>query len=389
MTANLYEQGNHYHVMLSWRQNGKRKQKSITTGIPIQGSNKRKAEAARKAILAEWESKVTDNFTDLLFSDYLLQWLETTRYSIADTTYHSYRNTIEKKICPYFSERKIKLNELKAYHIQDFYTWMLNKGNVSANTIHHYHANIHKALRNAYEMDRIKENPASKVTLPKKEQFKGDYYTPGELRKLVDVVRGTKLEIPVMLVSWFGMRRGEIVGCRWDAINFETKTLYVRGTVTDKGNGTQTENLTYRDYAKTPSSIRTFPLEPDMIAYLKRLKGTQAENRILVGREYNQQWKDFLCVDETGNLVQPEYISYTFPYVLKKHGLRRIRFHDLRHTNATLLLEEGATLKEVQDWMGHKSLSTTADTYAHVQAKAKKRLAETMSGLLTGESPIC
>ena len=382
MTANLYEKNGKYHVMLSWYQGKTRKQKSIATGIPITGNNKRKAEAAKKQIVKEWEAKITDNFTDILFSDYLMQWLESIRHSIAETTYYGYKATIENQICPYFTEKQIKLHELKPFHIQDFYTWKMDTGGISGNTIHHYHANIHKALRNAYEMERIKENPASKVTLPQKERFKGDYYRPDELRKLIEVVKGTKLEIPVMLVSWFGMRRGEIVGCRWDAVDFETKTLYMCGTITDKGSGTQTENLTYRNFGKTPSSIRTFPLTNEMVSYLKALRHSQLENRLLCGNGYNQKWFDFICVDQIGNLIQPEYISYMFPKVLKKHGLRKIRFHDLRHTNATLLLEEGATMKELQDWMGHKSLSTTADTYTHVQAKAKLRLAETMSGLL-------
>lgn len=385
MTATLREKNDRYHVILSWQQNGKRMQKSVATGIPVQGNNKRKAEAARKSILGEWETRITGNFTDILFSDYLLQWLESMKHSIAETTYHSYKNTIEKSICPYFAERRIKLHDLKAYHIQDFYTWMLTKSKVSANTIHHYHANIHKALRNAYEMERIAENPASKVTLPQKGKFKGAYYTPDELKSLIEVVKGTKLEVPLMLVSWFGMRRGEIVGCRWDAINFETKTLYMCGTVTDKGDGTRKENLVYRNLGKTPASIRTFPLTDGMVSYFKELKKRQVENRLLAGSEYNTQWLDFICVDEVGDLITLEYISCSFNRVLAKHGLRHIRFHDLRHTNATLLLEEGATLKELQDWMGHKSMATTADIYSHVQHKAKRRLSESISNLLADE----
>ena len=383
MTANLYERYGMYQIMLSWQQDGKRNQKTVATGIPTHGNNKRKAEAERKRVLDEWEEKVTENFLDILFSEYLKQWLESVKHSIAETTYFGYKGTIEHQICPYFSQRKIKLHELKPHHIQTFYTWKMKKDGITGNTIHRYHANIHKALKDAARTELIKDNPASKVILPKKEKFKGAYYTPEELRKLVDVAKGTKLEIPVMLVSWFGMRRGEIVGVRWNAINYEARTLYMCGTVTDKGERTQTENLTYRHFGKTPASIRTFPLTDEMVMYLKALRSKQLENRLLAGSEYNTKWQDFVCVDEMGDLIQPEYIGYTFPKLLEKHGFRKIRFHDLRHTNATLLLEEGATLKEVQDWMGHKSFATTADTYAHVQTKAKQRLAETMAGLLS------
>ena len=387
MTAILRERNGKYHVQLAWYQGKERKQKSVATGIPVKGNNKREAEAERKRILSAWEEKVAVNHSDILFSGYLKEWLETAKYSVKENTYHEYKQMIERRICPYFEEKGITLQDLKPYHIQAFYRRKMDIDKVSANTIHRYHSTIHKALRNAYETDRIAENPArkGKITLPQKEQFRGDYYTPDELRKLVDVARDTKLEVPIMLESWFGMRRGEIVGVRWSSINFETKTLYMNGTVTDKGSGSRSENLTYRNYAKTPSSIRTFPLEDDILLYLKALRSKQAANRLLAGREYNQQWGDFVCVDEMGNLIHPEYISRTFPILLRKHGLRKIRFHDLRHTNATLLLEQGASLKEIQVWMGHKSFSTTADTYAHVQANAKKRLAETMRDILANK----
>jgi len=200
MTTCLVIRKTHYHAVFVWQQDGKRKQKSISTGIPVKGNNKRKAEAEMKRLQQEWAGKVAEKHTDILFSDYMLQWLESIRHTIADTTYHSYRNTIERRICPYFAKRKIKLCDIKAYHIQDFYTFMLNEGNVSTNTIHHYHANIHKALRNAYEMDRITENPASKVALPQKEKFRGDYYIPDELRALLNVVKGTKMEVPSVCV---------------------------------------------------------------------------------------------------------------------------------------------------------------------------------------------
>ena len=385
MTANLYEKNDRYHVMLSWYQNEKRKQKSIATGIPTQGNNKRKAEAVRKQALEDWQEKVADNFQEILFSDYLSQWLEMIKYSIADTTYSEYKSAIDNRISPYFAKLKISLHDLKPHHIQAFYTWKMSDGEVSGNTIHHYHANISKALKDAVKLGHIKSNPAERVTLPKKEKYKADFYTTDELRKLLSIVNGTKLEVPVMFACWFGMRRGEIVGARWDAIDFQSKTFYMRGTITDKGEGTQTENLAYHSFGKTPASIRAFPLTDEMVTYLKAIKCEQSNNRILAGGEYSEKWHEFVCVDKVGNLIQPEYISYTFPKVLAKNGLRKIRFHDLRHTNATLLLEDGASMKDVQDWMGHKSFSTTADTYAHVQTRAKQRLSESMTNLLSGE----
>ena len=171
---------------------------------------------------------------------------------------------------------------------------------------------------------------------------------------------------------------------RWDAINLEAKTLSVLGTVTNKGSGTPAENEVYRTTGKTKTSIRTFPLSESQVRYLKALRSRQAENRLLCGNAYNTDYADFVCVDEIGNRLRLGYITAAFPKTLTRLGLRRIRFHDLRHTNITLLLESGASLKELQDWAGHSNFSTTADIYAHVQSKAKEKLTETMSAILSG-----
>jgi len=378
MTANLYEQSNHYHVMLSWKQDGKRKQKSITTGIPV-GNNKRKAEAMKKKILEEWEDKITSKFQDILFSEYLKQWLETIRHSIAETTYSSYKHTIEHQICPYFLERKIKLHDLKPHHIQAFYKWKMNASDVTGNTIHHYHANIHKALKDAFRTELIKDNPASRVTLPKKERFIADFYTVEEMRLLLEAVKGHKIETPILLSSWFGLRRGEALGLRWQDVDYDTPKISIRGVITDKGIDTHSKNVKYRSGAKTHSSIRSFPLPPEVAVYIKNLKQKQEENKILLGNSYNKEWLDFICVDVDGSLIKPDYLTRTFPNVLKKHGLRKIRLHELRDSNASLLLDNGVDMKMLQLWLGHSNFKTTADIYAHHRADSKQKLGSILS----------
>lgn len=358
--------------MLSWNQDQKRKQKSIATGVSVNGNNKRKAEAVRKQILEEWEEKVVENFKDILFSDYIMHWLEIYKEAIAETTYFSYKATIEKQIVPYFAERKIKRYDLKPYHIQAFYKWKMDEGGVSGNTIHHYHANIHKALKDAVKTEIINDNPASKVTLPKKKKFIQDFYVAEEMRVLLGAIIGTKLETPVFLASWLGLSRGEIVGLRWQDVNFESMTLSVRGVVTDKGTGSRTENLKYRDgVAKSESRLRSFPLEPEVVDYLKALQKRQNENRCLFGSMYINKWSDFICVDFNGDLIKPEYISRTFPTFLQKNGLRKIRFHELRDSNASLLLDMGVDMKRIQAWLGHDHYSTTDRHYAHLRTDAK------------------
>jgi integrase len=382
MTANLYEKNDRYHVMLSWYQGKTRKQKSVATGVLAKGNNKRAAEAARKSILDEWEAKVSDNYQDILFSDYLKQWLEIVKRSIAETTYFSYKAIVERQICPYFAERNIKLCNLKPHHIQSFYSWKMETRSVTGNTIHHYHANIHKALKHAAQTELIKDNPASKVTLPKKERFTADFYIAEELRLLLDAVKGDKIEVPVFLAAWFGLRRGEALGVRWMDVDLPSMTLSVKGVVTDKGSGSRTENIKYRSGTKTPSGMRSFPIPHEVAGYLRELKRRQAENRILAGNSYNQEWTDFLCVDQTGDLIKPDYLSRAFPAFLAKHGFRKIRFHELRDSNASLLLDKGIDMKQIQEWLGHAHYSTTADKYTHLRTDAKRRLGDVLSGEL-------
>lgn len=322
---------------------------------------------------------MAENFQDILFSDYLLQWLELARCTIAETTYYGYKAIISRQICPYFASRKIKLHDLKPYHIQDFYAWTLKTRKVTGNTIHHYHANIHKALKHATQTELIQSNPASKVMLPKKERYRSDFYTVEEMNRLLEAIRGEKIEVPVYLACWYGMRRGEVLGLRWKDIDFETMTITVNGVVVDKGETTRTENMKYRAGGKTHMSVRSFPLVAEVAAFLQKQREKQERNKQLMGTMYCVGWEGFVCVDDGGHLIRPEYLSRTFPKVLKKHDFRPIRFHDLRGSNASLLLDKGVDMKLIQSWLGHAHYSTTADIYAHLRVEKKRDLASVLS----------
>lgn len=380
--ANLIVRNDWYHVVVSYYdEQHKRKQKAIATGLSVSGHNKRKAEAKRKEILEEWEERLSLNNSEVLFSEFLKEWLEHHRSRIADSTYQEYKKNIYKIICPYFSEKAISLFELKPYHIQCFYDYRMKEHNTGAKTIHRYHANIHKALSYAVKMGRISNNPSDMVELPKAQEHQADFYTADELKKVIDKAKGTQLEPVILLAAWFGLRRGEIIGLRWSSINFATKTLSITGVIKDKGeSGSKIKNMYYSPTAKTKSSLRSFPLNDEMVAYLKKLKLQQDNRRI--DKHYNHSWDDFVCVRNNGDLIPLEYVSRAFPQLCLDCGLRRLKLHELRHTNVSLLLSEGATMKEVQEWAGHSNYSVTANTYAHIQAKSKSKLTESISSLL-------
>ena len=332
VAGHLQEKNDFYYIVLSYKDaDGKRKTKWEATGLSVK-RNKKKAEALLlerrrnfRVSTAPAEIRLDD---DILFSDFMLKWLEVTKSTVQITTYASYQGMVERVIVPYFRKRGIKLVDLKATDLQDFYNKQLER--VKANSVIHYHANIHKALKYAVKIDLIPTNPADKVERPKKNAFKGSYYSADEIHALTEIAEGTKLEIPVLLASFYGLRRSEVLGLKWDAIDFEANTLEVKHIVTQASiDGKKV--LVQADRAKTKSSLRTLPLVPPIRDRLLMLKGQQDTYRRLCGNSYNREYLGYLCVDEIGNIIRPNYVSEQFPKLLEKNGLRPIRFHDLRH----------------------------------------------------------
>ena len=207
------------------------------------------------------------------------------------------------------------------------------------------------------------------------------YYTAQEMEELFQAARGSRLELIILFAAFYGLRRSEVLGLRWDAIDFEAGTLTIRHIVTS-ANIEGKHILIQADRAKTSSSLRTLPLVEGFAQRLKELKKQQEYNERLCGNCYNKKYKGYLFVDEMGNLILPNAVSENFGKLLKAHGLRHIRFHDLRHSCASLLLKQGVPMKQIQEWLGHSDISTTANIYAHLDSQSKQLSAATMEKAL-------
>ena len=366
-----------YYAVLNYRNaGGQRKTKWISLGLPEKG-NKRKAEAELARLRAEFEppKEVGDLSSDMLFADYLLEWLEIAKGRLAVATYSSYAAMIKKPVGPYFRQRNLTLRELEARHLQMFYSEMLRK--VKPNTVIHYHAIIHSALKYAVKTDMLVQNVADKVDRPKKNGFQPVFLSAEEMQKMFEALRGTKLELPVLVAAFYGFRRGEVLGLKWDAIDFERGTISVIRTVTTITlDGKQTE--IEQQSAKTKSSLRTLPLIGSFREYFLQVKEAQELNKQVCGNCYNHEYDGFVFVDELGERMRANYLTSAFPKFLESHGLRRMRFHDLRHSCASLLLANGVPLKHIQEWLGHSDFTTTANIYAHLDYKSKITSAQAM-----------
>ncbi len=378
IAGHLREINGFYYMVFNYKdKNGKRKTPTKATGLPVKG-NKKKAEymllQARMELelaLEEQAQQEEERQSKLTFTQFMRDWLQMKQHNVDESTYASYRFSVEKGIIPYFEEKHpgLLLTELTAKHIQDYYTYELRERNVSANTVKHRHANIGNALKYAVRMDLLVANPAEKVVLPRMQGYVASYYNEKELAVLFEKVKGTPLELGVFLASYYGLRRSEILGLKWSAVDFERKTITIKHTVmTVNENGK--ERLIQKDRTKNKSSYRTLPLVAPFEELLLRLRENQAENRRLCGNCYCAKYLDYIYVNEIGELVKPSYLSRLSQF-LKDSDLRPIRFHDLRHSCASLLLANGVNLKDIQSWLGHSTISTTANIYVHQEFASK------------------
>lgn len=373
VAGHLHEKNGYYYIILNLTDSaGKRKPKWISTGLTIKGNKKRAEQMLMEELRKYANAKAGD---DVLFADFMEQWLEIVKSTVSLPTYSSYVNAVKSIIAPYFRKKKILLRDLQAHDIQMFYQEQLQR--VKASSVIHYHANIHKALKYAVKNDMIPSNPADKVERPKQDKFYGNFYDRDELNKLFEAVAGTKLELPVLLGAFYGLRRSEIVGLKWRAIDFEQNTITISHTVTSCNLDGKCV-IVAKDTTKTKSSRRTLPLVPYFHEKLLAVKAQQERNQKLCGRSYNREFLEYICVDDIGDRFKPNYITSQFPKLLERNGFRKIRFHDLRHSCASLLLASGVPMKHIQEWLGHSDFSTTANIYAHLDYSSKLTSASAM-----------
>ncbi len=181
--------------------------------------------------------------------------------------------------------------------------------------------------------------------------------------------------------AYYGLRREEICGLKWDAVDFQYKTITIKHTVIETSNGKEYQ-LFLKDMTKDKSSFRTLPLSDATVDMLLKMKQRQEKMKLLFGNRYNHEFDDYFYVFENGDLVKPNWVTACFKRLLDDNNMPHIRFHDLRHSCATLLRHQGVPMEDISKWLGHSNLLTTEQVYAHYDDMKKGSTLKALSSAL-------
>lgn len=360
VTATLQIKRGIFHIVLNLlNPDGSRKQKWVSTGLPVK-NNKRAAEQVMRDLVADYRDRQIIYDSSMKFADLMSEWLESVHGKIRDSTYENYKLVVNAHIIPYFKERNIKAKDICPRHLEEYYKFKLQT--LSPVTVQKHHANIHSALEYGRKNHVVNSNPAKDVDMrwnAKRKQTQADqFYTKEQIDKLVRLVKGDVIETPVTLIAQYGFRRSEVLGLKWDAVDFDRHEISVRAVLVYAGN-----ELRYVEETKSERSKRTLIMAPEIEEYLLHVREYQEDMKALYGPDYHDG--NYVCARDNGDPISPENLTKRFSNLLKRKGMPHIRLHDLRHSAASNLLAMGFPITDVSFWLGHANISTTVDTYGH------------------------
>lgn len=359
-------------------------------GLP-EDANKSKINKAFREVVSKYEVEAEEELArrnrpknEIPIFEYMAEWLNRVSRRIQINTNRSYHNMIYGKIRRYFEKRpEITVGSMKAKDIEDFYEYLFSEG-VTANTVIHYHAVLRTGFKQAIKDELIESNPFDKIERPKKNKFQGEHYSEEELLALLNMTKDDPIYPAIMLAGGLGLRRSEALGIRWSRIDFEAKSVLLDTKIVEyKENGKTVVEAV--EEMKNKSSKRTLPLPEPVYMMLLEEKAKKELYKQMFKSSYKRDYDDYVCVNQLGDLIKPSYVTGHFHELLKDLGLRKIRFHDLRHTFASVLLNNDVPLINVSNFLGHSDISTTANIYAHLDKSSKQSSADIITDIFNGK----
>lgn len=336
---------------------------------------KREAQIAKNKRLAEMDAGYVEP-TKLTLGAYLEMWLsDAAKQRTAGKTFERYEQIIRVSITP--SLGHVPLSKLTGLEIQRYYRKLQESGRLdgkagglSPTTVVQYHRILRCALQQAVKWKLIPQNPADDCDPPRIAKKEQKYLTADEARQLWEelAAAGSWMYLPVLMAIISGSRRGEVLGLKWSDLDLATGMVTVRRSLEQTREG-----LAWK--LPKDGEGRTYFLPAFALPELRRHRGRQAQEKLLAGPAYQDQ--DLVFARPDGSPHEPDALSTQYHHWLKRRPhLKRVRFQDLRHTNATILLQAGENLKVVSERLGHSSVRITGDTYAHVMPGMQKGSAE-------------
>ena len=371
MNAAIIKRGNRYAVRLDLGRgpDGKRVFR-YHSGY----ATKRAAQQARTELLGALERRSYVPPDKTTVADYLRgQWLPAVQARLRPGTWVEYRRKAETHLIPTIGQ--VPLQQLTTAMLNALYQQLLDY-RVGVRTVQYVHATIRKALNDAVRWGLLVRNPALHAAAPRPRRAELATWTAGELRWFLACVRDDRLYAAWQLAALTGMRRGEVLGLRWSDLDLDAGWLSVRQTLV------VVDNQPRISEPKTARGRRRIALDPETVAALRTHHAAQAAERLAAGPAWANSGLVFTRRD--GAPLHPEYVRRQFDRHISRAGLPRIRFHDLRHTHATLALQAGVHPKVVSERLGHTTVAMTLDVYSHAIPALQQDAAVTVAGLVSG-----
>ena len=364
-----------YYVVFDYKDaSNKRKRKWVTTGLPEKCSKK-----ALKAKVDEIAHDFEENFingnggntklavlmnvdtdeNDMELEVFFQQWLAATKTDLARTTHSLYTRNVSlfmsfiNKNYPHLT-----LKQITHTHVQEYLNYKITQGR-KGQTCRQYYLVLHSAFAYAVKMEMLAVHPMDKVKTPRADKHEATFYNNEELQELFKVFEGDRLELVVHIAAYYGLRRCEVIGLKWEAIDFKNKTITIQRKVVSDHDENGKVKLYVETRLKTKSTRRTLPLIPHIEEMLLEKKKSESYYNKACGKNYDTEFEGFICRDEFGHMISPEYVTLHFHHVVMENGLRHLRFHDLRHSCASLLLANDIPMKAIQEWLGHSNFNIT------------------------------
>lgn len=356
---------------------GKQIQRSIT------GKTQKEVAQKLRQITAEIDAKTYVAPCKLSISEWMSIWAQDYLVGVKASTAYLYRRTIELYIDPHLCH--IRLDALNAHTVQHFYNELAKPSKpdaapLSTKSIKNIHGVLHKALQQAVLLNYIRYNPTTACVLPKIVKKEIHPLTDQQTAQLLNLLKGSKYEIPLTVDLFTGLREGELLGLMWDCVDFEKGRLLINKQL----RRSQRKGGTYYFSPPKNNKSRTITPAPYVMKLLQAQKVQQAKQRLMAG----PAWEDsgFVFTNEFGRYVSYRAIFDCFKRIVRNIGAPATRFHDLRHTFAVASIKNGDDIKTVQENLGHATAAFTLDVYGHVTKQMKQDSAARMEQFIKSVS---